>query len=326
VQNAERAGLFALQPNAIHNKARDLGLEPVLEWLKLKALRVDRTYQREITARARKNIDRIVAEFRWGKFAPLVVAPVHPLQSGARKGLYCIIDGQHRATAAMEIGLDRVPCQVVFLNPEQQAEAFAAINGDVTRTNIFQVYKAALAARTAWAVGIFECAVKANVRILIYPVERKEMKPGDTLAISHLREMFIKYGDKLLINSLRSITLGKNRPGEVRACVLRALVPTIANNQAWRDAAAEQLVPAIARVDLLATNDISTLRDAFREKLTKYLGQGVQAEPLDAQVAELLKRKFTPMQIAARLRAGHTAVLRAVERVKSRQGGQFNAA
>lgn len=54
----------------------DLGPLPTLDWLPLDALFVDDRYQRQITDDGIALINRIVREFRWSKFHPLLVAPV----------------------------------------------------------------------------------------------------------------------------------------------------------------------------------------------------------------------------------------------------------
>ncbi|MFN3868998.1 MAG: ParB N-terminal domain-containing protein, partial [Hyphomicrobiaceae bacterium] len=84
-----------------------LGERAELCMLPLDRLVVDESYQRPITGKGRLNINRIVAKFDWRKFAPLVVTEVDG-------GRYAIIDGQHRATAAlMHPDVHLVPCMVV---------------------------------------------------------------------------------------------------------------------------------------------------------------------------------------------------------------------
>ncbi|MEA2772249.1 MAG: hypothetical protein QOD93_5211 [Acetobacteraceae bacterium] len=72
------------------------------------------------------NIARIAEYFEWSKFSPVIVAPVEG-------GLFSIIDGQHRATAAALRGVPEVPCEIVHIDRTRQAEAFAAINDNTTK-------------------------------------------------------------------------------------------------------------------------------------------------------------------------------------------------
>jgi hypothetical protein len=72
-------------------------------WIEVKRLVTDKTYQREISRAGSINVERIAEYFEWAKFSPVIVAPV-------KGGMFSIIDGQHRATAAMLRGIEKVPC------------------------------------------------------------------------------------------------------------------------------------------------------------------------------------------------------------------------
>lgn len=124
----------------------DPGAAPMLQWLPISSLVVDDGYQRDLKAGNWKAIRRIAAAFSWSRFSPVFVAPVEG-------GLYAIIDGQHRTHAAALVGIDTVPCQIVQMDPREQAASFAAINGLVTKVTIWNIYKAALAAGEAWAAA-----------------------------------------------------------------------------------------------------------------------------------------------------------------------------
>jgi hypothetical protein len=87
-----------------------------------------KTYQREISRAGSINVERIAEYFGWEKFSPVIVAPVEG-------GMFSIIDGQHRATAAMLRGIEKVPYEIVHIDRARQAEAFAAINGNITRVS-----------------------------------------------------------------------------------------------------------------------------------------------------------------------------------------------
>lgn len=52
------------------------GRPPRLDWIAIRDLAVDPDYQREITLIGRQNVRRIVTEFNWSMFAPVVVAAV----------------------------------------------------------------------------------------------------------------------------------------------------------------------------------------------------------------------------------------------------------
>ncbi len=118
------------------------GPAPMLQWLDIATLVVDDRYQRPIYGAGHKNVRAIAAAFQWSRFAPLIVAPVEG-------GRFAIIDGQHRATAALLCGMVQVPCQVITADAGDQAAAFRAINGQVTRIHSLAVQHAALMAGEA---------------------------------------------------------------------------------------------------------------------------------------------------------------------------------
>ncbi|MDF3607736.1 ParB N-terminal domain-containing protein [Paracoccus sp. DMF-8] len=119
---------------------------PVLDWIPIRQLVVDDRYQRPLTRAGWQTIRRIAENFRWSRFSPVLVAPM----PGA---LWAIIDGQHRTHAAAICGHDKVPCMSVHMDTAEQAQAFADVNGTVTRITVHHVFKAALAAGENWADG-----------------------------------------------------------------------------------------------------------------------------------------------------------------------------
>jgi len=103
------------------------GPAPCLQWIAVEVLLVDTEYQREIGRRGAVNVVQIAEHFDWSKFAPVIVAPV-------AGGHFAIVDGQHRTTAAMLRDIKEVPCQLVQADRAKQAAAYAAVNGNVTKT------------------------------------------------------------------------------------------------------------------------------------------------------------------------------------------------
>jgi ParB-like nuclease domain len=89
------------------------GPAPFLEWIETDKLVVDVTYQREIGRRGATNVNQIAENLDWSKFAPVIVAPVEG-------GQFAIVDGQHRTTAAILLGQEKVPCQVVQADRAKQ--------------------------------------------------------------------------------------------------------------------------------------------------------------------------------------------------------------
>jgi len=104
----------------------NLGPAPDLRWIDIAALRVDPRYQREIGRHNIAHIRKIAGAFDWRLFSVVVVSPVPG-------GVFAIVDGQHRTTAAALCGIESVPCQVIQADAAMQARAFEAINGSTIK-------------------------------------------------------------------------------------------------------------------------------------------------------------------------------------------------
>jgi len=195
-----------------------VGPAPQLSWLPVSALRVDPTYQRPITGHGRVNIAKIVADFRWNRFAPVVVSPI-------AGGLYAVVDGQHRATAAATLGFETIPAQIILADITEQAAAFSAINGAVTRVHGQALHKAAVAAGDPVACRIERVAASAGVKILSYPVAELNQQPGETMAVGALRDAIDAYGDEPVRVALAAIRKGQNDVrGGLTAVIIRGAV------------------------------------------------------------------------------------------------------
>ncbi|WP_034467956.1 ParB/Srx family N-terminal domain-containing protein [Afipia sp. P52-10] len=205
------------------------GPAPFLEWIKVDRLVVDDVYQREIGRRGTINVNQIAEFFDWSKFAPVIVAPVEG-------GKFAIVDGQHRTTAAMLRGLEEVPCQVVQADRAQQAAAYAAVNGSITKTTAQQLYHAKLAAKDATALALAAVCSAAGVEILRKNLVRSDIKVGQTYAVTALSRCLAIYGRDTLITALQCITqTADGNPGFVRATIVEALCEVLHNVPEWRD-------------------------------------------------------------------------------------------
>jgi hypothetical protein len=223
--------------------ATDAGAVPHLDWIDIAKLAIDDSYQRPIGRKGAATIRKIIANFRWSKFSPVIVAPI-------AGGLFAIIDGQHRATAAGACGFSSVPCQIVVADAAEQAAAFAAVNGAVTAMTSLQLYHARVAAGDERALQLQGICEAAGVVICRYPVAEKFMKPGETLAPKVLERNLVRYGNQTLIAALKCITAtSNNASGMVRASIVSGLCDALHRMPAWRDDEAA-LLAAIEEFDL----------------------------------------------------------------------------
>lgn len=163
------------------------GPAPMLQWIDIAQLVVDDRYQRSLQRDNFKSIRRIAEGFDWSKFSTVQVAPVEG-------GLFAIIDGQHRCHAAAACGFSQVPCQVTHMTLQQQASAFAAINGIVTKVTPWQIFKAAIAADEAWAVEVAAVAADADCRAMPYNKGTADRLAGEIYSINFLRDVVARRG------------------------------------------------------------------------------------------------------------------------------------
>lgn len=206
----------------------DVKQKPRLHWIAIASLRVDQRYQRKIAGKvSERNVIEIAASFDWSKFAPVVVSEIED-------GIFAIIDGQHRTTAAALRGIKDVPCLVNNVGLQDQAAAFAAINGTVTAISTMQLHAARVAAGDPDAVALHEACAEAGVTICRYPVKASEMKVGETLAAVKLARQLARYGRDILVSALSCITkTGDGNIGFVKAPVVEAICSVLAAEPDW---------------------------------------------------------------------------------------------
>lgn len=210
---------------------------PELAYVPICDLRIDTAYQRPIEKRGMANIGRIAANFEWGRFTPLLVARLE-------NGLFAVIDGQHRAHAALSCGITEVPALITDLDPAAQAAAFSWVNGSVTALTQNQIFRAALAALEPWAVQCDAAVVRAECRLMPYNKTSTQKKPGEVFCISVVRK-FVDAGQSAnliaVLSGIKASNLGDN-PRWYNAGTLAALVPAAAKHGVTRSEVIEKFL------------------------------------------------------------------------------------
>ena len=184
-----------------------------LEMIPIDRLFIDSEYQRAVTVGSVRNIKRICSGFDWSKFLPVIVTE--------DDGRYCIVDGQHRTTAAATIGVEAVPCYILACSPSEAAEAFAAINGNVTPVQPIDLWFAEIAAKNKKSLALKRVLDAASVTI----TRKKEAYlVGETRSINVLRRAFDFYGPSILTTILQCITeTGTGNPGMINGAMLNGI-------------------------------------------------------------------------------------------------------
>lgn len=252
----------------------DPGPAPQLVWLEIVLLVIDPTYQREIGRRGSQNVQAIAEHFDWSKFAPAMVAPIEG-------GLYAIVDGQHRITAAALRGIEKVPCQIVQADRSKQAQAYAAVNGAITKTTPQQLFHAQVAAQNPEALEIAEVCAIGGVEIIRRNSLSSKMKVGQTQAVGAIRHCLKRYGRNTLITALQCITqTSDGNPGFVRSTIIEALCSVLDSSPEWREAGdlllramddfefADAWEETIAGRNFVLSPAVTSL---FAEKVTRHL-------------------------------------------------------
>ena len=234
--------------------AANVGPVSSLVWIPIDKLRIDPLYQRPVARRGEQNIRRIVERFSWSLFSPLVVC----CRPG---GLFAIVDGQHRAIAAkVHGGIPQLPCMIIAGTPEDEARAFAVINGQVTSVLPTQIFYARIASKEPEALAVKEACDAAGVRVL--KTSHGGFKVGQTLAISAIETAYRNVGRDTFITAMMCIVdTGDGNAGYLRAPVIRAMSGALKENPVWRDAG-EALFVAIEGAGIRAMYQAAMLKRA----------------------------------------------------------------
>tara|TARA_R110002051_G_scaffold325869_1_gene432651 strand:+ start:6205 stop:7077 length:873 start_codon:yes stop_codon:yes gene_type:complete len=257
--------------------------QPMMIWANIADLVVDRRYQRSITAAGRKAIQRIADNFDWRKYQPILVAPTDG-------GKMAIVDGQHRAHAAMLCGIEALPAMTVAMSQREQAAGFAAINRDRIKMTPPVIYRAELAAGTDWAINIKQVVEKSNCEIATYIPSQVTKKPRIIYAVNLIKKMVGNGEGEAVIAGLSAISssvLGGNVEsynGQVLAIWLEA----IATNQRFMTM---DLSAAFEEIDF------DTLRDTCRVK-SRATGTAAKQHAVDC-VVSMLRDQLKHGEIAA---------------------------
>jgi len=287
-----------LQHFTIARLEQNAGRPPRLDWLPLAKLGVDDDYQRTITAIGMKTISRIAANFRWARFSPLIV-----VRNGADR--FAIIDGQHRATAALSQGFDKVPCYIVEVSPLEAAQVFAAVNGMVTPMSALALYKAALAGEEPWAMAIARSCQAAGITPLLYPVQRKLQKPCHTMALGTLRNEYLRRGEAHVTAALKLLMAfaDMHLPGALNATAIQRVLKFFTDRPHY-----------VERVDILIAHargrNFGLSGDGEIEMLLARAIASTKVGNLTAEVRALDDRHYKPAQIAATLKLPYAEVNR----------------
>lgn len=252
-----------------------LGRPMKLEWLSIKQLVVDPEYQREITFVGRKNIRKIVEQFNWSMFTPIMVAGV-----GSNK--YAIVDGQHRVTAAALCGIDRVPCAIIEALRGEQAAAFRAINANTTKLHTVQLFHAACAAEDKDSLRVLEVCKRAGIKI---PRSLGICRPRETFCVSTIKKGIERAGEAVTILAIRAIVhSGDGAAAELNKTIIGSTITVLHSHPEW----------CVSEAKLFRAFEDCCLEDMWREAASAAARVRGTSTPLnfEASLIETLSAAF----------------------------------
>lgn len=257
--------------------------QPLLQWVDIEGLVIDRSYQRDITPVGARAIQKIANDFDWSKFEPILCAPTID-------GRLAVVDGQHRAHASALVGLKKIPAMVVPMTPSQQAAGFTAINRDRIKIHPQAIFRAELAGGVEWAVQANGLVLDAGCKMATSNPSSTARKPKIVYCVGLIKKMVLA-GEGIVVSSGLQAIVNGSLSEEVRSydgSILSIWLPAIASNQRYMKA---DLVSVFEQFDFDCRLDASRIkarqtgqsaRSIVIQELTDVLRAVLDAESLAA--------------------------------------------
>lgn len=242
----------------------------------IKGLVVDGRYQRVFQVRNEKRVLALATNWDWSLYTPIIVAAV--------EGKFAIIDGQHRAAAALALGFAELPAWLSAADEIAQARAFLAINASPTRVDALQLWNSRHAAGDLDAILLWDVCIRAGVEISRHPVAAAFRKPNVTLAPGALHELRLSVGKETLARALEIVV--KVGQAQKTSLITRHIVRAIARlaDSSWKDLDVESIATGLALVDFLKVIAQATLEAKDTGRATT----DCLCEAINARLAEAL--------------------------------------
>jgi hypothetical protein len=160
-----------------------IGPRPRITRLHPSELWVDGLYQRDLSPKSLKLIEKLVREWDWSRFSIPVVAKVD--------GAWHVIDGQHTAIAALSHGgIGEIDVMVVEAQAVgDRAEAFLGHNRDRIAVTTGELFFAAAASGDEDVHTALSVCQRAGATVLRNPSPGRPFRPGEIIAVSALMKL-----------------------------------------------------------------------------------------------------------------------------------------
>lgn len=265
----------------------DLGPKPRVAWIPLGMLISDEEYQRTTASlSSRALIKKIAENFKWRRYQPITVTKMS-------NSIYEIIDGQHRAAAArLRPDIKELPCYVVDAEEvEHRADSFVSVNRDRVVIGPLQLFKAQLVAKDPESVAVQAICEMVGVEILPYPIQNKDLKPGQLLSVGAVRAIYTNNGERILRIVLDTMARAfKGRSGQLKASIIKGVACMVVTYEGQIDVEHLRLVlrgyPDIKELETAAraVRELmgGTTTDAIHAALLKTYNKSTRGKPVTA--------------------------------------------
>lgn len=220
-----------------------------LEWVPTDALVIDHSYQRRISRKGETTIKKITDGFSWRQFGALTVEETD--------GKLAVIDGQHRAAAARQLGIAMLPAVVAPpADTATAAQTFMGVNA--TRTNLASIdkFRALVASGDPDAVVVADILTELDISTDV--TVGHALGPKQTRATSRLSTLVKKYGRGTVFTALEAMV--DAQPDEPNLLIADSIEATVRMVDATiaQDGDLDHLVAALSEIDF------DTARDSAR--------------------------------------------------------------
>ncbi|TCR68268.1 DUF6551 family protein [Bosea sp. BK604] len=160
-----------------------VGTPPRLMRIHPSELWVDGLYQRDLSSKSLKLIEKLVRFWDWSRFSIPVVTNVD--------GAWHVIDGQHTAIAALSHGgIGEIDVMVVESSAVgERAEAFLGHNRDRIAVTTGELFFAAAASGDDDVLTALSVCERAGATVLRNPSPGRPFKPGEIIAVAALMKL-----------------------------------------------------------------------------------------------------------------------------------------
>lgn len=167
-----------------------------LQWVETQKLHVDDRYQRLVSDRGRRLIRRLINDFDFSKFGAIVVGR-------SEDGKLSILDGQHRALAALVLNIGWIPATITKAELQDQASSFVAINADRTGVVAIDKFRARVTAGENTAVELSNILTELEISTDV--PAGGALRPRQTRAVNCLEKLVKTFGKGTVFTALEML-------------------------------------------------------------------------------------------------------------------------